>query len=84
MRGYKLSKDYKLLKELLDKGYKIIMVQHTNYGLPLLSVSHYHAESKRYYLAGLHIWSEEDGRFGTFEEYCNDWGIEFIEPPEEE
>ena len=79
MKGYKTSKDYKRLKELLDEGYEVVIVEYGIKG-PILSHGHTVFERRKYYLCGSCIWGQSDP--DSFEETCRLYGIEFIEPTE--
>lgn len=77
MRGYKTSKDYKRLKELLDSGHKVIVICDEKY----LGFGIKEEDTGDYYFGG---------RIGItyfipelFEEHCAQDRLEFIEPTEE-
>lgn len=72
MRNYTTSKDYKLLKELLDKGCEIICT-HKKFGVMLAKKKdgHYYFP----YDLGLFPASEYN-----FKEKCKSYDLEFIEP----
>ena len=74
--AYKTSKDYKRLKELLDKGLEII-VFNCRYGVYLARKG----EDKYYlpYNMGFYPTSEYN-----FRKKCIEYEIEFIEPTQEE
>ena len=74
MKGYKTSKDYKRLKELLDKEYKVVFFQ-KNDTLPSLAGKN-----------DGHYWFWECGLATNDYDYlslCKQNDIEFIEPEEE-
>ena len=76
MKGYKTRKDYKRLKELLDKEYKVVFFQKNN---PLPSLA---GKDDEYY------WFWECGLATITNDYdylllCKRNDIEFIEPEEE-
>lgn len=84
MTGYKTSKDYKQLKELLDSGYEVIVV------FPLNDIE------ERIYIAWKHpagvYYLGDDRKYDSrlsahqrfsFVEECKAYNIEFIEPTEE-
>ena len=72
MKGYKTSKDYKRLKELLDEGAEIIVLN-----FPLISFSR---KVNDWYSFGgqSHIESKE------FLSFCREQHIRYIEPNKEE
>lgn len=78
MKGYKTSKDYKRLKELLDGGHDVIVVGCRN---NQLWIALGRDDGERYDL-GFMQWSEEYiKKVGwTFERYCKEFNVEFIEP----
>jgi len=89
MKGYKTSKDYKRLKELLDKGYVVICIADYNWGNGHASRDICRAcredETYRISSRGIEYNSYWPGmhRYESFEDACKDSHIEFIEPTEE-
>ena len=73
MRGYKTSKDYKRLKELLDKWYRVIGFAHNTLTDFVLGEHYY--EYKGGTIAS--FISDDD-----FAEVCEFDNVEFIEPEE--
>ena len=74
MKGYKTSRDYKRLKEFLDKGWRVIIICGGTLAYAVRGVKSYHIFCV---LLPLNI-SKAD-----FEETCRFEDIEFIEPNEE-
>lgn len=77
MRGYKTSKDYKRLKELLDSGKKVIVICEEEY----LGFGTYEKDTGDYYFGGrigITYFSPDE-----FEKKCARDRLEFIEPTEE-
>lgn len=78
MRGYKTSKDYKRLKELLDKGREVIVISDQTVTATAIAVM---ANPCTYVFRGnLPIAYAYDTHF---EAACTFYNIEFIEPTEE-
>ena len=75
MRGYKTSKDYKRLKELLDGGYKVPAVVHNTW---LCMFRH-----GSWYLCGTFITMNAYSPSAPFDLTCERLHLEFIEPTEE-
>ena len=89
MKGYKTSKDYKRLKELLDKGWNVIIMYEVE-GARLgdvvwkSSVARFTAgSSARFDSYELGPASMFRRNFKRFEANCKFWDFEFIEPTEE-
>ena len=86
MKGYQTSKDYKRLKELLDKGYDIVCwADYERYdGHVCRDICHARKMDDTYIISarGIEYGSYWDGRiaYDSFEEMCEDNHIEFIEP----
>lgn len=77
MKGYKTSKDYKRLKELLDKGYKVICLwTQNNLYPPRISFAE---KIKDYYAVANWTCRVESKDFDLF---CEIRQVEFIEPDE--
>lgn len=81
MKSYKTSKDYKRLKELLDKGYEVLVAYPDN----SVHVAWKHSVGVYYFGNG----NGYDTRLSaqercSFERKCECIEIEFIEPNEEE
>lgn len=77
MKGYKTSKDYKRLKELLDSGREVIVVSELTVTTTAIAV----ANPCTYVFSGnLPIAYAYDTHF---EAACTLYNIEFIEPTEE-
>ena len=76
MKGYKTSKDYKRLKELLDNGYKVIVIcdDCIGFGVKEEDTGDYYFGGK----IGITYFNPE-----LFEMNCEDDDLEFIEPEEE-
>ena len=89
MKGYKTSKDYKRLKELLDKGYEVICIADYNKrdGIVVRDICRAKKFRSAYLVLarGIEYCSFWEGMYmyATFEEMCEDSHIEFIEPTEE-
>lgn len=90
MKGYKTSKDYRRLKELLDKGYEVVC--YADYYVPpgifFRDVCRARCDgNERYYITarGIEYTSYWPGmhRHRSFEDACKSCDIEFIEPEEE-
>lgn len=86
MKGYKTSKDFKRLRELLDKGQEVIViypdediVHQMRFAWKRPGGVYYLGNGRHYATASL---AEES--FYSFERACKNIGIEFIEPNEEE
>lgn len=80
MKGYNTSKDYKRLKELLDKGYEVI-VYANGMGIHLsYKYVFQDGETVKYDFGGFTIFSS---RFERLEEILTEKQLEFIEPTEE-
>ena len=78
MKGYKTSKDYKRLKELLDAGNEVIVFD--KYGVALARLrSKDNPEFRCYDIGSFTIFST---RLERLEEILNEHMIEFIEPTE--
>ena len=98
MKGYKTSKDYKRLKELLDKGYEVVcFITYDFDRFPIMVTDVCLArllypdseQSAKYSLAArgieyLHYWLHGGNYKFTFEELLKNRNVEFIEPNEEE
>lgn len=89
-RGYKTSRDYKRLKELLDEGYEVIILRFRDIGEYHLRQAHVGRKGnipgyEKYYYLGVLTWSEDyiTGAGWDFESYCKANDVEFIEPTEE-
>jgi len=87
MRGYKTSKDYKLLRELLDKGCQVVILWNESedgYTFPKAFVGRKGTIKgyEKYYYLGALTWSEDyiNGAGWDFEPYCKAHKIEFIVP----
>lgn len=76
MKGYKTSKDYKRLKEMLDNGYSIIFFK-KNGAYP--SIAKKDSEGYWFWECGL---AELDNEY-AYLYLCHQHDIEFIEPTEE-
>lgn len=83
---YKTSKDYKRLKELLDKGYTVVCFTTYDYGDGdyVTDVCKATCYDGRYQIAARGIeytayWPTMR-RYNSFEEACRESNIEFIEP----
>lgn len=82
IKGYKTSKDYKRLKELLDKGFDVICF--CKYGDEYKDLCHAYNDEDWYRISSRCIeynayWKDMH-RYSSFEEMCKDSDIEFIEP----
>ena len=78
MKGYKTSKDYKRLKELLDAENEVIIFG--KYGVDMARLRNKdNPEIWNYDFGSFTIFST---RFERLEKILNDNGIEFIEPTE--
>lgn len=97
--NYKTSKDYKRLKELLDKGYEVVCFttydfrwlereEHEPMWTTDVCVARKDDDPERYYffVRGCEFTSYWPGmrRYASFEEACEDSKIEFVEPNGEE
>ena len=94
MKGYKTSKDYKRLKELLDKGYEVVCF--TTYDFNKHNPGHKTLMTtdicKGMLLGGWYHFSArgieyctywpEMNRYASFDDMCKNNNIEFIEPTE--
>lgn len=81
MKGYKTSKDYKQLKELLDKGYKVICLwTYANFYPPTISIAEKIRGDIDYYSVANWTCSVESKEFAFF---CELRQVEFLEPNEE-
>ena len=79
MKGYKTSKDYKRLKELLDKGYSVICLVHDkDCGLASRDIG------IGWYLFDFVYSYPMEFPSSVFGRECKKNRIEFIEPNEEE
>lgn len=78
MKGYKTSKDYKRLKELLDEGHKIIVLYPSDFSqrFPLATVA-FKCKDGSYCVAG------NSPSFEDVVHHCESNNIEFIEPTED-
>ena len=80
--GYKTSRDYGRLKELLDSGYDVVCF--CDYGNDMKDICHAFADGDWYRLSsrGIEYCSYWPGmhRYASFEEMCKDSDVEFIEP----
>jgi len=82
MRGYKTSKDYKRLKELLDNGYEVIVIA-GGYAPGIQPTLGIGRKSAEYYVLGTILtWAESyiEGCGWDWEPYCQINKVEFIEP----
>ena len=87
--NYKTSKDYKRLKELLDKGYKVVLLwaqpsAGTTINSAGIATFVKHPSSRQFdqYLLGYSSLSR--GGFSRFRKVCKFWDFSFIEPNGEE
>jgi len=78
MKGYKLSKDYHRLKELLDKRYEVICLNKGG----LIGVMF--CVKDLYVFRGNMIFELAKRNTEYFDRDCGSYDIEFIEPTEEE
>ncbi len=85
MKGYKTSKDYKRLKELLDAGYEVVCFTTYDFGdgdyvTDICKAINY---GDRYQISarGIEYTSYWPGmyRFSSFEDACKNSDIEFID-----
>lgn len=74
MENYKTSKDYKRLKDLLDKGYKVVVVMPDE----SIGIAQYSEEYECYDFGGNIMMQFHIPEY--FEENCTDEDLEFIEP----
>ena len=88
MEGYKTSRDYKHLKELLDKGQQVIIVWTHSTTSKLFSgiaEKHISRDAFNYTTVGYHLdalsWFPESSR-ESFEDKCKAIGFEYIVPEE--
>lgn len=86
MKGYKTSKDYKHLKELLDNGYQVVCfcTYDVNKGYYVTDVCKATCYDGRYQISARGIeygayWPKMH-RYKSFEDMCENRNIEFIEP----
>lgn len=88
--SYKTSKDYKRLKELLDKGYDVICIADYLWNGTPVSRDICHAfrsnDTYRFIARGIEYNSywPDMAHYESFEDACEVSNIEFIEPTEEE
>lgn len=95
MEGYKTSKDYKHLKELVDKGYRVVCFttydfnEHYKGGKDyyeslVTDICRAYKDGDWYYITarGIEYGSYWEGmyRYKSFEEMCENNNIEYIEP----
>jgi len=83
MKGYRTSKDYKRLKELLDKGYEIVCfidLGYTDRKYTNLARKQMVQGVDAYNIIG--FWYHRNTK--EFERACVAYDIEFIEPTEED
>ena len=82
MKGYKTSKNYKRLKELLDRGYEVVCFIDLGYNWHKYSIL-----ARRELVQGIDaylmvgFWTVR--AVDDFVRSCNTYDIEFIEPTEE-
>ena len=81
MKGYKTSKNYKRLKELLDKGYKVVCIGPTNFPDEYYIGLAEKTEDESYHFGG--DWAMEMFWDEKFVENCADENMEFIDITEE-
>ena len=74
MENYKTSKDYKRLKDLLDKGYKVVVVMPDE----SIGIAQYSEKYECYDFGGNIMMQYYIPEY--FEENCADEDLEFIEP----
>lgn len=85
MKGYKTSKDYGRLRELLDAGLIVPVVWYQSFlGRKVVSCYAAHKDAEYYYL-GILTWAESyiKGAGWDFVPYCEARNIEFIEPQDD-
>ena len=88
MNGYKTSKDYKRLKELVDNGYRVVCFTTYDWdeGYDVTDICCADQYDGRYRLSarGIEYGAYWKGmkRFESFENMCEHCRIEFIEPTE--
>lgn len=88
MNGYKTSKDYKRLKELVDNGYRVVCFTTYDWdeGYDVTDICCAVQYDGRYQLSarGIEYGAYWKGmkRFESFEDMCEHCRIEFIEPTE--
>lgn len=81
MKGYKTSKDYTRLKELLDMGYKVICLwSQADLYSPIISIAEKIRGDIDYYAVANWTCSTESKDFALF---CELRQVEFIEPNDE-
>lgn len=73
IRDYKLSKDYHLLKELLDKGYEVLATNQDKDATTIKKIE----DDYRFRVRPFTYFVQD------FMEFCVKENIEFIEPTEE-
>lgn len=88
MKGYKTSKDYGRLKELLDAGHQVVIVWQHSTTLRLFSgiaEKHVSRDALNYTTVGYHLdawsWFPQSSR-ESFEDKCKAIGFEYIVPEE--
>jgi hypothetical protein len=83
-KGYKTSKDYEHLKELLDDGFDVICFSDCD---GCRDVCHAYKDEDWYRVTSrgieYNVYWPDMHRYSSFEEMCKDSNIEFIEPVEE-
>ena len=81
-KGYKTSKDYKRLKELLDEGFDVICF--CDYGDQYRDLCYAYKDDDWYRISSrcieYNVYWKDMHRYSSFEEMCKDSNIEFIEP----
>ena len=98
MKGYKTSRDYKRLKELLDQGYDVVCFCTYDFNENWKDKEGYHemivtdiCRARRTRDNWYHIGArgleygtywEDMNRYDSFEKMCENINIEFIEPTE--
>lgn len=80
-KGYKTSKDYKHLKELLNSGFDVVCF--CDYG-DNRDLCHAYKDKTFYRISSrdieYNVYWKGMHRYSSFEEMCKDSDIEFIEP----
>ena len=71
---YKTSKDYKRLKELIDRGYWVIAIEND-------AIDFFYCLAEQYFFIDWHLPKGITDK--EFEEVCDAFDLEFIEPTEE-
>lgn len=85
MKGYKTSKDYKQLKELLDAGQTIIVLWQEKVMKRKFQRAFAAFKDGDYYYLGVLCWAESyiKGAGWDFVPYCDAHNLEFIVPTNE-